>query len=105
MSDDTDSFRNAGISPGQRLFRIEALLESMDSKLDGKADLAYVVALEQRVRLLEIGGDARSNEMRGRVDKQDDALGSLQRKLAYATGTLATVVVISNATLAWFITH
>jgi predicted RNA-binding protein len=105
MSNERDDLLNAGISPRERLANIEGLLRVMDGKLDGKADVAYVAALEQRVRLIEIGGDARSNEMRGRVDKQDDQLGAIQRKLAYATGTLATVVVISNATLAWFITH
>lgn len=105
MSDDTDSFRNAGISPGQRLFRIEELLEKMDSKLDSKADLAYVAQIEGRLRLLEVGGDAHTNELRGRMDRLEHATDGIQRKLAYATGTLATVVVLVNAVTLFFINN
>ena len=105
MSDDTDSFRNAGISPGQRLFRIEALLESMDSKLDGKADLAYVTAIEQRLRLLEVGGDAKTNELRGRMDRLEHSVDGIQRKLAYSTGTLASLMLVANAVVVWFINN
>lgn len=105
MSEDNENFRNAGISPGQRLFRIEELLEKVDSKLDGKADLAYVAQIESRLRLIEIGGDAHTNELRGRMDRLENTTNSIQRKLAYATGTLAMIVVAVNAVSVYFINN
>jgi len=100
-----DDLQGASISPREQLRDIRAILERMDSKLDGKADGAYVAGLEQRIRLLEVGGGDRVVEMRARVEQVDNGLQVLGRKLAYATGTLSMVVVAVNAATIWFINH
>jgi len=104
MADDMrDDLQGASISPREQLRDIRAILERMDSKLDGKADGAYVFQLEQRIRLLEVGGGDRVVEVRARQDQTDRSLEQIQRKLAYATGTLSVVVVIVNAMTIWLI--
>lgn len=100
-----DDLNNAGISPRERLQRIETLLERVDQKLDNKANAADLVALELRVRDLETSGGARVNEMRERVGSLDSDVQIIGRKLAYATGTLATVIVVSNIVVAYLINH
>jgi hypothetical protein len=100
-----DDLSGASISPREQLRDIRAILERMDGKLDGKADGAYVGALEQRIRLLEVGGGDRVVEIRARVEQVDAGLQTLARKLAYATGTLSMVVVAVNAVTVWFINH
>lgn len=104
MSSTDDSLANAGISPRQRLERIEALLERIDGRLDGKADAGVVWALEERVRTLEQNGGDRVVEMREHVGVLERDLGALGRKIAYATGTLAAVMVLVNAASAWLFT-
>jgi hypothetical protein len=44
----------AGITAKERLGNIEELLKSMDSKLDNKADRADLIAVEGRVRAIEL---------------------------------------------------
>jgi hypothetical protein len=56
-----DSLRSIGISPRERLARIESLLVTMDSKLDNKANRADVLALETRVWEIEVRGTAATN--------------------------------------------
>lgn len=100
MSDEVrDDLQGAGISPRQRLERIEALLERIDGRLDSKASASDVIALELRVRDLEQSGGERVSEMRERVGGLDADLQVIGRKLAYATGTLATVIVVSEVLL------
>jgi hypothetical protein len=101
-----DDLSHAGISPRERLQRIEDLLTKVDGKLDGKADQADLIALEGRVRAIEyLGAEARAQtiERAANVVKQDRRLSDLEsnvvsmgRKLAYATGTISVVIVIAN---------
>lgn len=105
MSASDDSLAGAGISPRERLQRIEELLGRVDQKLDNKANSADVVALELRVRALEQGGGERVAEMRERVGALDADVAVIGRKLAYATGTLATVMVLVNAATAYVISN
>jgi hypothetical protein len=49
-----DSLNGAGITAKERLGNIEELLKSMDSKLDNKADRADLIAVEGRVRAIEL---------------------------------------------------
>jgi adenosylmethionine-8-amino-7-oxononanoate aminotransferase len=105
MSDERDDFLNASISPRQQLQDIRRILERMDAKLDGKADGSYVMALEGRIRALESTGGERAVELRHRQDQIDQALATLERKLAYATGTLAAVVVVANIAVPYFLNH
>lgn len=100
-----DDLNNAGISPRERLQRIEELLGRVDAKLDNKANASDVVALELRVRALETSGGERVQEMRERVGSLDGDVRVIGRRLAYATGTLASVIVMSNMVVAWFISH
>ena len=101
----SDGLSNAGISPRERLQRIETLLERVDQKLDNKANAADLVALELRVRQLEQHGGERVQEMRNRVEHLDSAVSIIGKRLAYATGTLSAVVVLVNAFTAYFINH
>lgn len=107
MSDDLAS---AGISAKERLGNIEEVLKSIDSKLDGKADRSYVVALELRVRELELShakADAAervvnlerattAGRLEGRVGKLEESSAAVGRKLAAATGVVTIVVVVAN---------
>jgi hypothetical protein len=49
-----DSLNGAGITAKERLGNIEGILKDIDGKLDNKADLASVVALEGRIRAIEL---------------------------------------------------
>lgn len=100
-----DDLSNAGITPKERLARIESLLERMDGKLDNKADAAVVAALELRVRDLETHGSISAQQTAGRVDGLERSVEKLGQKLAYATGTLSAVIVASNMVVAWIINH
>ena len=50
---ESNGLSNAGISPRERLERIENMLAKIDEKLDYKADLAYVARIESRIGNLE----------------------------------------------------
>lgn len=91
-----DSLSNAGISPRERLERIEQMLERIDGKLDGKANAAEVAGLEARIRELELNGSVHIPEMRAKVEALEVGHGVIQRKLAYATGTIVVVMVFVN---------
>jgi len=120
MTDNDDSLRGIGISPRERLERIEALLGVIDSKLDQKADKADVVALDQRVRTLELHGtslaqetklaverlqgvsEAHLGEMRGAVDALAAGQSHIQVRLSYYAGGLAVLAVgLSVASRIW----
>lgn len=80
-----DGLQNAGITPKERLERIEAMLTKIDEKLDGKADAALVAAIEVRLRTLENYGPERVAHMYevmdGRVTKIEQE-GSPHARLA-----------------------
>lgn len=50
----TDGLSNAGLSPRERLERIEHLLEKIDDKLDTKADAQRLYTLELIVQSLRV---------------------------------------------------
>ena len=56
MSTPHDDLVGAGISPKERLERIETMLERIDNKLDNKADRSDLIILENRVREIELHG-------------------------------------------------
>lgn len=112
----SDDLADAGITAGQRLTSIEEILKEIVVKLDGKADRSTVVALEYRVRELELAqakADAAervvnieraANAVKAekRQDDQDDAIEQQGRKIAWASGAMAALIVASN-TLPFFI--
>lgn len=103
MTGPENDLRGIGISPRERLARIEALLEIVDAKLDGKASSESVVALALRVAALESNTavlEQRNqqvlnwrDEVRHEIATVKDDISTIGRKLAYATGTLAVVVI------------
>lgn len=105
MSDQDDTLRAIGISPRERLERIELLLERVDSKLDGKADAAALAALEMRVRANEQMLSPAATEMRAKIAHLDAAIDKHGRKLAYATGTLSAIIVIANLLVPYLNLH
>ena len=112
MTDMADSIQNAGITAKERLERIENTLGRIEEKLDNKADKAEVVALELRVRHMEQHGlgqvdevitkvaDIRTeanhqlDQMKKTIDNLTKNQGKLSTKLAYATGTIATLMIL-----------
>lgn len=50
----SDELNGASITAKERLANIEGILRDMDGKLDNKADMASVIALEGRVREMEL---------------------------------------------------
>ena len=114
-----DSLRSIGISPRERLARIEALLLDITSKLDNKANREDLLALEARVWKIEVQGSTHASEALTEARRlaeerrQDletlDADVTLLRKdhielktrIAYIGGALAVAAVISE----YFLTH
>ena len=116
-----DSLRSIGISPRERLARIETLLVTIEQKLDNKASQADFLALEQRVREIETKGthniteslaearrlareriaDLKELEQDFQLLREDhEALG---RKIAWAFGALAVAAVGAEAVIAHFL--
>lgn len=91
-----DTLANIGISPRERLGNIELALARIETKLDSKANQSDVDLLNARVRELELGDGPNAREMRVRVEHLDGEVKTVGRKLAYATGTLAAVMVAIN---------
>lgn len=57
-----ESLRSIGISPRERLARIETLLVAIEGKLDNKADKADIVQLEARIWAIEVHGSHTATE-------------------------------------------
>ncbi len=122
MSD--DSLANAGITPKERLTNIETILTRIDSKLDGKANQSDVAAMELRVRAIEVANaltfdtkdrldkveadakvrlDRVEADAQSRIERVEHEVSGLGKKIAYAAGSLAVVVVIVNLVAARFV--
>lgn len=105
-----DDLNGAGITAKERLGRIEEILGDIVGKLDGKADQAVVIALELRVKTLELArAEAEAVErvtgiervanvakMETRVDRLESGVDSLGKKVALASGAVSVVVVVVN---------
>lgn len=110
---DREDLIGAGISPRERLERIEKVLDRIDMKLDGKADAAVVVALEVRLALLERSvaeHHAAAEERRTRDDRVQEAVDELnegqraiERRVAYAAGVAAILAVLGEALFQRFV--
>ena len=114
-----DSLRSIGISPRERLARIEALLLDITSKLDNKANREDLLALEARVWKIEVQGSTHAaealTEARRLAEERKQALevidadvemlrkdhNELKTRIAYIGGALAVAAVISE----YFLTH
>ena len=84
-----DGLQNAGISPRERLERIERMLEKIDDKLDTKADAALVTSLQSRLEIIERDG---TNLARAADRHASDARSEISRvkiKMAFYAGALA----------------
>lgn len=109
MASDHDDLVGAGISPRERLQRIEELLGVIDSKLDSKADATALIALTLRVATLEkevtehtanaAYRQERDAEMRNAVKTLEQGHESLKQRVAYAAGAAAVVVVVAEVLL------
>lgn len=113
-TEEPDSLRSIGISPRERLERIENLLGSIDAKLDVKADKEDLRLLEGRVREMELHGSSGLQELRGIVTEakhlseknaavQNIAMTEVrtlhqatQTKLAYYAGGLAVLTTAAT---------
>lgn len=88
-----DGLTGAGITPKERLERIEAMLERIDAKLDAKANESDVVALELRVRDMELELSSFDG-----VKKEHEEifaeLAELRQKVFMATGGLVVLVFL-----------
>lgn len=113
-----DSLRSIGISPRERLARIEALLVTIDDKLSSKASQVDMLALEVRIRKIETEGSVHAREAveearRLAREREEDLImltkeyrqlrsdhEGLGRKIAWAFGALAVAAVGAEAILA-----
>lgn len=86
MNDGHDDLKGAGISPRERLERIEAMLEKIDGKLDNKTDQVDFLALQARVYAAE------------------EAITAVKLRVAAAAGLVSAVVFGANFAVAkgWF---
>lgn len=95
--------RSIGVSPRERLERIENLLTRMDEKLDNKADASVVTSLITRISALELS-EALGNQTAATLaldvrDKLDVRVSALQKehqkldkKLTYYAGGVAALL-------------
>lgn len=86
-----DGLTNAGITPKERLERIEAMLERIDAKLDAKANESDVVALELRVREMELELSS-FDGLKKEHEELFVELNALRQKVFMASGGLAVLV-------------
>lgn len=86
-----DGLTGAGITPKERLERIEAMLERIDAKLDAKANESELVALELRVRDMELELSS-FDGFKKEHDELFEQLNSLRQKVFMASGGLAVLV-------------
>ena len=112
-----ESLRSIGISPRERLARIETLLVTIEGKLDNKANQVDFLALEVRVRDIETKGShaavAALAEARRLAKERLDDMKELEadfqilrhdheqlgRRLAWALGAVAAAAVLAEAIL------
>jgi hypothetical protein len=102
----------AGISPKERLERIEAMLSGIDKKLDGKADVAIVIAMETRLSLLEKAQIEQRMLQRANEEKVLEARtlaealrvesAQITRRVAYAGGAVAAAVFLGEIAIRVF---
>ncbi len=96
---------DASISPGERLSKIEDKLDKIISKLDNKADKGELLALEIRVRDIELHGSNKSreleialkldeNKLEVEVAKLNAGQQKISNKIAYFSGGLAVVIIV-----------
>lgn len=93
-----DTLRSAGISPRERLERIEHVLERIENKMDTRFGV-----LEQRVWSLELASSipiANKEE----IDDVKVILESIKARMWMAVGGLAVLMVVINVGIAnrWF---
>lgn len=75
----TESEHDAGALSSQgRFARMEAALDRIESKLDSKADLATVLALESRMRVLEDSGSPDAREALSKVNNLSQHLNDIE---------------------------
>lgn len=109
-----DTLRSIGISPRERLGRIEALLTRMDEKLDNKADASMVSNLAARISALELSeavgnrdASALAIEVRDRLDVRVSALQKqhmrLDKRLSYYAGAVAAILLAAPFVWEWII--
>lgn len=110
MTDPENDLRNIGISPRERLERIESLLGRMDEKLDNKADAATVLAMSLRIAALEQTEAARvaaekvadtqeeqfHYQMRAEMTLLEKEHNELKRQIAYYAGGLVVVLFVAE---------
>lgn len=112
-----ESLRSIGISPRERLARIETLLVAIESKLDSKADKSDIVQLEARIWAIEVHGShtateaskaaqALSEERARDIKEVETELAALREdhhqlksRIAWIGGALAVAAVISEYAL------
>jgi hypothetical protein len=113
-----DSLRSIGISPRERLARIETLLVAIEQKLDNKASQADMLALEVRVREIETKGTRHTAEAmvesRRLAEERLVDLKELEadfaalrmdheqlgRRLSWALGAVAAAAVVAEYVMA-----
>lgn len=83
-----EGLQNAGITPKERLERIESMLERIDQKLDGKANESDLISLELRVRTMEL--ELSSFEGLRKEHKEfAEAIQEIRQKMYMFSGALA----------------
>ncbi len=98
-----DDLRSAGISPRERLERIETMLSRIDEKLDTKADAVMVASLSARISAIELAAavvtnqtTTLANDVRDKLDARVSALQKehqvLNTKLTWFAGAVAAVI-------------
>lgn len=110
-----ESLRSIGISPRERLARIEQLLVDIGQKLDNKASREEMLALEVRIWQIEVKGSNAANEalnearrlarervedleqLEAEVKMLSEQHADLKAKLAYIAGGIAVVAVAGEA--------
>lgn len=101
-----DTLRSAGISPRERLERIENILTRMDEKLDNKADALVVNALIARIAALELAGalvaqqsSSLASDVRDKLDSKIEKLqgehAKLDKKLSRYAGAVAVILFLA----------
>lgn len=97
-----ETLKSIGISPRERLERIEAVLERIDNKLDGKADQSTVVAMEVRLKAVEAcierGEDLkiRYAELNAVFKELHADHEQLRNRMAYYFGGIAAIAVAAE---------
>ena len=98
-----DELQGAGITAKERLERIEALLDRMDRKLDSKVDTQEFLALDARVRDIELHGSqhvqdllAGAGKMTESVTSLTDGQNAIKVRVAYAAGAAAVAVIVAE---------